>query len=67
MAGGWSGQVTRLSESLLVLLGRALRECFWATDTSEGVSVLLDRCGAAGSITRPGFMCSLACAGQQIA
>ena len=37
-------KVTRLSESLLVLLGRAVRECFWATDTSEGVSVLLDRC-----------------------
>ena len=40
-------KVSRMSDSLLVLLARALRECFWSTDTSEGISVLLDRCKAA--------------------
>lgn len=37
-------KMLRLSEGFLVLLGRAVFECFWSTDTSEGVSVLLDRC-----------------------
>ncbi|KAK9807907.1 hypothetical protein WJX73_000144 [Symbiochloris irregularis] len=36
-------KMLRLSEGFLVLLGRAVLECFWSTNTSEGVSVLLDR------------------------
>lgn len=36
-------KVTRMSGGFFELLGKALLECVWATGTSEGISVLLDR------------------------